>query len=101
MGGSIPPLLLQYVFMAWCSVKKKQGELYFFLLPLKLRNANYKQKQHLTPQTRVFLERLIVTQLVKKFPALLWNLNFHYRVHKSPPLVPVLIQMNRVHSFPP
>jgi len=29
------------------------------------------------------LEELTVTQLVKKLPALLWNLKFHYCVHKS------------------
>jgi len=30
MFGAIPPLP-QYVFMAWCSVKKEQGELNLYL----------------------------------------------------------------------
>jgi hypothetical protein len=30
MCGAIPPLP-QYAFMAWCSVKKAQGQLYLYL----------------------------------------------------------------------
>jgi hypothetical protein len=56
MLGAIPPLL-QYAFMALCSVKA-QGQLYPFL-PFTIQ---------LMPWNRV-LEKLIVTQLVKKFLA--------------------------------
>jgi hypothetical protein len=31
MSGAIPPLP-QYAFMAWCSVKKAQGQLYLYLI---------------------------------------------------------------------
>jgi hypothetical protein len=52
----------------------------------------------LTYGAEPFLRSCQLCSHSKELPSILWNPKVHHRVHKSPPLVPILSHIDPVHT---
>jgi len=58
----------------------------------------YKLTYLITQCSTVLLQKVTGFQLVKKLPPFFWNPKVHYRIHKGPPTVHTLSQIDPVHT---
>jgi hypothetical protein len=73
-----------------------------FLIPIGIPQCNtwVFMYDSLTSWSWIILEKLTLVHLLKKLLSISWNPTAHYRVHKSPSLVPTFRQIHPVHTLP-